>query len=143
MLKTYDLSKKLTIYYDVDRQTIARTPTKANLLSRGSDNSLYFGITTNEAVCKIFCDFFKVNKIEEINSLNYDMSCGGEIVNVVINLNAEGQIQIKICKDGTIGRLTSNFAFAEMVEYDFTKMLLVVDFKHKEIRFKDPYKLEL
>ena len=58
-------------------------------------------------------------------------------------LNAEGQIQIKICKDGTMGRLAANYAFKEMKEFDFTKMLLVVDFQGKEIRFKDPNELQL
>ena len=143
MLKTCSLSKKIFFYYDMEKQTIARFPSKSNLLSRGSDNSLYFGITSNDYVSKLLCDFFNVTSIDKINGLNFDMDSGGELVNVVINLNAEGQIQIKICKDGTMGRLAANYAFKEMKEFDFTKMLLVVDFQGKEIRFKDPNELQL
>lgn len=143
MLKSFNLSNKTLFYYDCEKQTIARFPSKSNLLMKGSDNSLYFGLKTNETVSKILCEFFHVKNINQINGLNFDMSSGGEIVNVIININAEGQIQIKICKDGTIGRLTSNYAFNEMIDYDFTNMLLVVDFKHREIRFKDPNELKL
>lgn len=143
MLKTCSLSNNSLFYYDIEKQTIARFPSNSNLLLKGSDNSLYFGMTSNSSIKKIFCDFFKVKDINSINGLNFDMSCGGEIVNVIVNLNAEGQIQIKICKDGTMGRLASNYAFNEMKEFDFKKMLIVVDFKHKEIRFKDPNELKL
>jgi hypothetical protein len=69
------------------------------------------------------------------------MKCGDEIVNVVLNLNKEGQVQVKIMKNGTISRLTTNYSFSEMKEFDFTKMLLVIDFKNKEIRFKNPKEL--
>lgn len=143
MLKSFSLSTKTLFYYDCEKQTIARFPSNSNLLMKGSDNSLYFGMKSNEIVKKILCDFFNVKNIDQINGLNFDMSSGGEIVNVIVNINADGQIQIKICKDGTIGRLASNYAFNEMIDYDFTKMLLVVDFKHKEIRFKNPNELKL
>lgn len=143
MLKSFNLSTRSVFYYDTERKTLARFPSKSNLLPHGSDNSLYFGMKSNDEVSKMFCEFFNVKKIDNINGLNFDMSCGGEIVNVVINLNAEGQIQVKICKDGTMGRLTSNYSFDEMQEFDFTKMLIVVDFMHKEIRFKNPNELRL
>ena len=71
------------------------------------------------------------------------MKCGYEDVNVVLNINAEGQIQIKLMIDGTMSRLTNNYAFTEMKQFDFTKMLLVIDFTNKEVRFKDPEDLFL
>lgn len=143
MLKSCSLSKNSLFYYDNEKMTIARFPTQSNLLQKGSDNSLYFGMKQNEDIAKIFVNFFKKKNIDEINGLNFDMQCGDDQANVVVNLNAEGQIQIKICKDGTMGRLTDNYAFNMMKEYDFTKMLLVVDFNNKEIRFKDPNELNL
>ena len=143
MLRSYALSKKNIIYYDIEKKTIARFPSNSNLLAKGSDNSLYFGMDKNEDVKKIFCELFKKNNIREISGLNFDMKCGYEDVNVVLNINAEGQIQIKLMKDGTMSRLTNNYAFTEMKQFDFTKMLLVIDFTNKEVRFKDPEDLFL
>ena len=138
MLKSFSLSKNNVFYYDVEKKTIGRFPSKSNLLSHGSDNSLYFGMTKNKDIVNVFCNFFEVKNISEIHSLNYDMKCGEEDVNVVVNINKEGQIQIKIMKDGTMARLADNYAFSKMTNFDFSKLLLVVDFLNKEIRFKDP-----
>ena len=49
-------------YYDIEKQTIARFPSNSNLLLKGSDNSLYFGMTSNSSIKKIFCDFFLVQR---------------------------------------------------------------------------------
>jgi hypothetical protein len=141
MLKSCSLSKNRVFYYDIEAKTIARFPSKSNLLPNGSDNSLYFGMRSSEMICSIFCQLFGVNDIAEISGLNFDMKCGDEIVNVVLNLNKQGQVQVKIMKNGTISRLTTNYSFSEMKEFDFTKMLLVIDFKNKEIRFKNPKEL--
>lgn len=143
MLRTCILSKSMFFYYDLEEKTIARFPTKSNIKPHGSDNSLYFGMVGNEEIEMVFCKLFEVKKIVDISNKNFDMKCGNEIVNVCCNLNAEGQIQIKIMKDGTMCRLTSNYSFDHMRDYDFTKMLIVLDFNHKEIRFKDPNDFKL
>lgn len=144
MLKTYcQYRKKFYFYYDVEAQTIARFPTKSNLRLSGSDNSLFFGLTSDANLCDLLCEFFSVSKIENISTLTYKMKCGKETVDVALNVNAEGQIQVKVCKNGTMGRLASNYAFEEMKEIDFTQWLIVVDFARKEIRFKDPKELKL
>lgn len=143
MLRTCILSKSMFFYYDLEKKTIARFPTKSNIKPHGSDNSLYFGMVGNEEIESVFCKLFDVKKIEEVSSKNFDMKCGLETVNVCCNLNAEGQIQIKVMKDGTMCRLTSNYSFDQMKEFDFTKMLIVIDFINKEIRFKDPNELVL
>lgn len=143
MLRTCILSKSMFFYYDIERKIIARFPTKSNIKPHGSDNSLYFGMVGNDEIVSIFCKLFDVKKIGDISSKNFDMKCGMETVNVCCNLNSEGQIQIKIMKDGTMSRLTSNYSFDHMKEFDFTKMLIVVDFLNKEIRFKDPNELIL
>jgi hypothetical protein len=143
MLKSCSLSRNRAFYYDTDAKTIARFPSKSNLLPNGSDNSLYFGMRNNEEIAAIFCKLFDVDDISKVSGLNFDMKCGDETVNVVVNLNKEGQVQIKIMKNGTISRLTTNYSFSEMKEFDFTKMLLVIDFKKKEIRFRNPHELAI
>ena len=137
MLQTYNLAGTV-IYYDSDKKVIARYPSKSNLLLKGADNSLYFGMTSNSDVDKIFCKIFSVSNIKKIQDLKYDLSFCGEIVEVFININAEGQIQVRFNNDGTIGRLLSKYEDAEHEKIDFTKMLLVVDFSHNEIRVKNP-----
>ncbi len=143
MLNCYILSGNTCFYYDLERRTIARFPTKSNIKPHGSDNSLYFGMVGNKELENIFCSLFDVKHISNISNKNFDMQCGDEVVNVVCNLNAEGQIQIKIMKDGTMFRLTTNYSFDRMKEFDFTQMLIVVDFLNKQIRFKDPNELIL
>ena len=143
MLKSFCLSRKNIFYYDIEKQTIARFPTMSNLKNKGSDNSLYFGTLNTNELIEIFTSFFRVSSIQNIKGLNYDFTCGFETVNVVININLEGQIQIKLMKDGTMGRLAENNAFDNMIVRDYTRMLLVVDFANKQIRFKDPNELSL
>ena len=55
MIQTYRLSKLITVYYDLERKTIARLPTNSNLKDHGSDNSLYFGMVGNEQSEFVFC----------------------------------------------------------------------------------------
>ena len=142
MLQTYSLSGTV-IYYDAYKKILARCPSKSNLLLKGADNSLYFGIATNNEVAKIFCKIFNVSSVKKIQDLKYDLSFCGEIIEVFININAEGQVQVRFNNDGTIGRILSRYADEELRNIDFTKMLLVVDFCHKEIRVKDPDELRL
>ena len=142
MLQTYNLAGTV-IYYDLERKVIARCPSKSNLLLKGADNSLYFGVTSNNEVDKIFCKIFSVSNIKKIQDLKYDLSFCGEIIKVFININAEGQIQLRFYNDGTIGRILSKFEDDEHEKIDFTKMLLIVDFAHNEIRVKNPALLKL
>ena len=143
MLKSYTLSKSMFFYYDLERKTIARFLTKSNIKPHGSDNSLYFGMLGNIEIETIFCKLFDVKKIIDISNKHFEMKCGVETVNVCCNLNADGQIQIKIMKDGTMSRLTSNYSFEQMKEFDFIKILIVIDLNNMEIRFKDPNELLL
>jgi hypothetical protein len=142
MLQTYSLAGTV-IYYDAHKKTLARCPSKSNLLLKGADNSLYFGIDTNNEVSKIFCKIFNVSTVKKLQDSKYDLSFCGEIVEVYLNINGEGQIQVRFNNDGTIGRILSKYADEEREDIDFTKMLLVVDFGHKEIRLKNPNELHL
>ena len=143
MLNSYVLTKKTPVYYDIERKTIGRYPSKSNLLMKGSDNSLYFGIKENKEIASIFCKMFNVKKIDLISGLIFSMKCGQEIVNVNLNINFQGQIQIKIPKDGALNRLTNLYSFQKMQPIDFTKRIVVIDFLNNQIRFKDPNELVL
>ena len=143
MLNSYTLTKTAPVYYDLERKTIGRFPSNSNLLMKGSDNSLYFGIKDNEKTASIFCQLFDVKSIDKISGLVFEMKCGNEKVNVVVNINLQGQIQIKIPKDGALNRLTNCYSFEKMEAIDFTRRIVVIDFLNKEIRFKDPNDLIL
>ena len=143
MLNSYALNKTTPVYYDLERKTIGRYPSNSNLLMKGSDNSLYFGIKDNAKTVEVFCQLFKVKNIDDISGLAYSMKCGNEIVDVVVNVNFQGQIQIKIPKDGALNRLTNLYSFEKMEAIDFTKRIVVIDFSKNEIRFKDPNELIL
>ena len=143
MLSSYALTKKSPVYYDLERKTIGRYPSNSNLLMRGSDNSLYFGIKDNAKTVEVFCQLFKVKHIDDISGLTFSMKCGNENVSVIVNVNYQGQIQIKIPKDGALNRLTNLYSFEKMESIDFTKRIVVIDFLNKEIRFKDPNELIL
>lgn len=143
MLQSFTLSKNSMFYYDLEKKTIARFPSKSNLLSKGSDNSLYFGMIKNDNLVKLLLNFFDNKKIVNLNGKNFSMKCGHEDVDVLININQEGQFQLKITKDGTMNRLTAEYSFENLKNYDFTKMLTVLDFINMEIRFKDPLEFVL
>lgn len=143
MLNSYSLTKKTPVYYDVERKTIGRYPSNSNLLMKGSDNSLYFGIKDNQKISQVFCDIFNVKNIDDICGLKYSMKCGNEMVDVVVNINFQGQIQIKIPKDGALSRLANIYSFEKMESIDFTKRIVVIDFHNCQIRFKDPNELIL
>lgn len=135
MLQTYTLSGTV-IYYDIERKTIARIPSKSNLLLKGADNSLYFGIKSNTEIAKVFCNIFSVTNIKKIQDLKYGLSFCGEIVDVFLNINKDEQIQVRFPGDGTIGRLLSKYADAEKEEIDYSQALIVLDFAHGEMRIK-------
>ena len=42
------------------------------------------------------------------------MICGEENVQVELNINAQRQIQIKICKNGTMSRLANDYCYEKI-----------------------------
>ena len=138
MLRSCELSSTASFYYDLDKRTIARFPTKSNLIQKGSDNSLYFGMITNRKANKVLRDFFGVKNLATFSGTVFSMTCGSNDVDVTFNVNTQGQIQLKLSKDGILYKLTNDYAYKSMTVCDFTNVLLVFDFKNKEIRFKDP-----
>jgi len=143
MVESYTTKNGKTYYYDLNSNSIARFPTNSNLLAKGSDNSLYFGNCGSEKVQKVFCDILSLDDINDMINLKFNMTCNGENVEVQLNINDDGQVQVKIAKDGLMFRLATNYSFKKMKEFDFTKMLMVIDFKKLEIRYKDPIELNL
>ena len=143
MLRSCELSSTASFYYDLDKKTIARFPTNSNIIPKGSDNSLYFGMIANKKAQKIFKDFFGVKDLTSFSGTVFPMICGSNDVDVTFNINAQGQIQLKLSKDGILYKLTNDYSYKSMSRFDFTKVLLVFDFVNNEIRFKDPNLLAL
>ena len=141
MLKSCELTSTASFYYDADKKTIARFPTNSNLIPRGSDNSLYFGMVSNKKAYKAICELFGVKDLSKVSGTVIQMSCGSNDADVTFNINAQGQMQLKLSKDGILYKLTNDYAYSTMTAFDFTKLLIVFDFANKEIRFKDPDQL--
>src|SRR5690554_4060028 len=108
-MESYKLGGKVVYYFDLNSQTIARIPTKSNLKFKGSDNSLYFGLISNKGSKEILCALLKNKNIEELNGHFYEMLSYGLKVQVELNINKEGQIQLKLGQDGLMRRLFLNY----------------------------------
>ena len=125
------------VFYEIENMTIGRRPSKSNLKQHGSDNSLYFGTTANEQMCDILCKMFKYESINEFHDKNFDMkSHGGIDVIVSTNINKEGQLQIKINKNGMMHDIFNGFLMDEMDDIDPKDIIIVVDFKNLNVRIR-------
>lgn len=142
-MESYKLKSKIVFYYDFNNQTIARIPTKSNLKYKGSDNSLYFGTISNIGSKEIFCELLRKKSIDKINGLNMKMMGYGIPVDVNFNINKEGQIQIKVMHDGMMRKLFEKFQLTIKESIEESKVLIVIDFKNFDIRFKKIVDLEL
>lgn len=49
-----EISDKLIIYCDYERKIIERVPSQSNLSKIGLDNSLYFGMKTNNTITFVY-----------------------------------------------------------------------------------------
>lgn len=126
-------------YYNIQRKILARYPSKSNLKIKGSDNSLFFGICDNKKISNIFKEIFNVNDIHQISNLSFLMKFLDEKVNVDLNVNNQGQIQIKICGDGTMRKLLNLYIFYSDYVGEEENLLLVLDFKEMTINFTDSF----
>lgn len=139
MLRTYKRNRNFCIFYDIENKIIARYPTNSNLKVTGSDNSLYFGLVNDPVAVGIMKAILEISNIYDMQDKEFNMNCCGEIAHVKLNINHEGQLQVKIVENGMMSRLTTNYAYTTLQEIDFTKMLFVIDFLNKEIRFSKPW----
>lgn len=131
------------VYFDETKRTIARIPTSSNLKKTGSDNSLYFGTTANETTKDILRKIVGTKNFNDINGLNLEMFGYGAPVDVTLNINNQGQIQIKINHNGMMRKLFDKFQLTikEIIPED--QVLIVIDFRNLEIRFKKLSDLDL
>lgn len=144
MMSILKIKKNLEIYYEIDNKTIGRVPSNSNLLPSGSDNSLYLGMTSNEQICDVICKMFGYENIMEFHNKNFTMtSHGGISVIVTTNINAEGQIQIKINKNGMMHDIFEEFVLNSMEDISPKDVIIVVDFKNLNVRVRKISDFEL
>lgn len=125
------------VFYEIENMTIGRRPSKSNLKQYGSDNSLYFGMISNEQMCDILCKMFNYKSINEFHNKNFDMkSHGGIDVVVSTNINKDGQLQIKLNKNGMMHDIYNGFLMDEMDDVDPKDIIIVVDFKNLNVRVR-------
>lgn len=144
MLQTYSLGSNI-VYFDYELQTIARQPTKSNLRSKGSDNSLYFGIASSLEICNILCKFFHVKKIGDLQGKTFSMKCGYSNVTIEFNINKQGQIQSKMILDNSKDGVMNSLFMDYILNYNGTingtintnHFLIILDFLNQKIRFKN------
>jgi hypothetical protein len=135
MDQTY-VSSQLTIYHDTENGLIGRKPTKSNLNNIRSDNSLYFGVSSNESVSKIMCDLFHLRDMTAFGSRHFTFIGYGKTVKVETNINSDQQVQIKIDGDGTMGKLFFRYLSSENGNVSYDDLILVLDFRNHNIYFE-------
>ena len=143
MLESISLNSKLIFYYDVEKGTIARKPSKSNLLRVSSDNSLYCGVVGNKACEKMLCSIFGLKRISQFNERTIEMSGYGISCKVYLKISKQQQLQIKIDDDPIMHDLFNSFLLEEMEPLSCDEVLLVLDIKNKKIRFKKIRDMEL
>lgn len=128
---------KVDLYYEIDNKTIGRMPSNSNLKTNGSDNSLYLGMKKNEQLCDIICKIFKYSSIDEFDGKEFDMkSYGGIDVMVSTNINNDGQIQIRINKNGMMRDIYTEFLLEQEDDIQPQDVIIVVDFINMNVRIK-------
>lgn len=136
-MATFSLSKNNSFNYDIEKKTLSRLPTSSNMKEKGSDNSLYFGMTSNAEVKNIFCRIFDVNDIDEIQGKTFKMKFYSLEVDTVLNINKEGQIQIKMGKNGIMNKLFQFHIYHKMKSYNEDYPEILFDFLNNKISFCD------
>lgn len=129
---------KVDLYYEYENKTIGRMPSSSNLKTYGSDNSLYIGMKKNKELCEILKKIFNLNSIEDFNGKEYSMhSYGGIKVGVSTNINKDGQIQIKINKNGMMRDIYTEFLLEEARDIQPNEIIIIVDFLKMNVRMKN------
>lgn len=128
---------RILFEYDIKERTLARQLTKSNVKEVGSDNSLYFGMVSNDDVVKILVKIFDVKDISEVNQRELTMSFYSENIDILLNINAQGQIQIKMMKNGLLHKMFNRFVYEEMEERNPEEIEIVFDMSNKKICFSD------
>lgn len=130
------LDKKTKVFFDIDNKIIGRVPTKSNLKKNGSDNSLYFGTYKNIIMNSILKAFFSYANITEFGKKVFEMKSYGQDLNVETNINNEGQLQIKVGKNGTMYSLFVSYQMSIEERVDSSDVIILVNFNENTIFFK-------
>ena len=135
-MKKITISGKLTIYCDYECKIIGRVPSPSNLSESGSDNSLYFGVKTNEECCEIICKVLDIPFISSFSGRSFMMDFYGENIEVQTNINNGGQLQFKIVGNGQMHHLLEKYQ--ETNKYLITNdFIIFLDFINMRIIFED------
>ncbi len=119
------------IYYSIRGRTLGRAPSKSNIKPTCSDNSLYFGMITDEKITSIICEMFGLNNINEFSGKRERFVYQDFSVWVSTNINKQGQIQIKIEGNGSMYKLLTMFKAKR--EIDINRVVFFVEFNNKKI----------
>lgn len=136
-MKTLYLSKNNFFNYDVETKVLSRFPTASNMKEKGSDNSLYFGMTSNVEVKDIFCKIFDVDVIDDIQGKTFQMKFYSIDVEVILNINSEGQVQLKMKKNGIMYKLLQLHMYHKMEFFHDKIPQISFDFLRNKISFND------
>lgn len=141
MIQSAKLNKAI-IYFDVEKKAIARTPTGSNMLQYGPDNSLYFGIIGKSPLEEPLKQLLGVANLLDADKRVFTFDSYGNQARVIFNLNAEGQIQLKM--DGrTMFECFSDYMFYLSRKLEWSDYLIVLDFAARRLTFKPKKDLEL
>ena len=141
MIQTEKLNKAI-IYFDLEKRAIGRAPTQSNMKNYGADNSLYFGIVGKSSLEEPIKKILRVEDLNQASGRSFPFCCYGEDVSIVLNINAEGQIQLKF--DGTsMFMCFAALRFESPSTPSWEDYIIVLDFEHLRMMFKPKKDLEL
>ena len=141
MIQSAKLNKAV-IYYDVEKRAIGRTPTASNMLQYGADNSLYFGIIGKSSLEEPLKLVLGVSSLSQADKKAFIFDSYGNRAKVIFNLNAEGQIQLKM-EGRTLFECFSDYMFFHSQKLNWNDYIVVLDFVTRQISFKPKRDLEL
>lgn len=140
-MEKIQISNKLTIYCDYDGKIIGRTPSPSNLSESGSDNSLYFGMKTNEKCSEIVCKILDIPFISSFSGRSFNMDFYGENIEVQTNINNDGQLQFKIVGNGQMHHLLQKYQ--EINKHLITKdFIIFLDFMNNRVLFEEELNMD-
>lgn len=125
------------LFYNEGEKIIGRIPTPSNIALTGSDNSLYFGIygaTRGGISSTILENIIGVSR-DDFSNHNFNMKWQNHNVILHTNLNADGQIQIKITFNGYQSGVSKlvNIFMEENNMTNFDGYGIFIDFKNMRI----------
>ena len=140
-MEKIQISKKLTIYCDYEGKLIGRMPSPSNLSAFGSDNSLYFGMMSNDICSKIVCRILDIPFISSFSGRSFNMDFYGENIEVQTNINNGGQLQFKIVGNGQMHHLLQKYQEINkhLVKNDF---IIFLDFMNNRIIFEEELNID-